>query len=55
MKTFLTEYGKWGGQLEAEDWEEAELLAKALGVEVVGELIEEIEWDMSSSGSTEYQ
>jgi hypothetical protein len=41
-RVFLTERGRFGGQLEAESWEEAELLAANLGVTVVGELVEEI-------------
>jgi hypothetical protein len=35
----------FGGELEANDWEEAELVARALGVTVVGRLVGEVETD----------
>jgi hypothetical protein len=49
-QTFCTKYtcpdgSVFGGELVADDWEEAELVARALGVTVVGRLIGEVETD----------
>ena len=45
--TFCTEFicedgSSYAGQLEAESWTEAELIARALGVKVVGILVSEV-------------
>lgn len=43
MKTFLTEFTKngkrFGGEIHAESWDEAEEMADLLGVEICGVLL----------------
>lgn len=56
IKTYCTEFTDgtgvtYGGELDAESMEEAELVARALGVEVVGRLISEIKLEMDEFGN----